>query len=521
MTSGEKMVGQMAGLGDDQVTYLGRSEYKRTALIPIRKRGKMAPTAGRYDCIVIGGGLGGMVCSLALLKRGKRVLLLEKGHMVGGCQGYFTRKGFLFEACLHSVAETHVGGPVMKVLSSLDMKILPSFVQFDPSLPFIFPDAAYAVPKGKKNYLALLKKLFSEETDGIEKIFRKMDDIYDGIGKLPEVIPSVERYSGKVFQELLDECINNKRLKAIISGFWGYLGIPPSRASALILSGFNGSICNHGNYLPEGGITHLVKPLADSIRGKGGEIRLKSPVKKIVLKEGRATGVILENGEEVEGRAVVSNVDANLTFFSMVGEENLPIAFADRLKQLTPTLSAFSVYLGIEGDTAIPSGLCPANLVYPSDDMDAQYEAILKGDIERMPYVISIPTLVNPSLSPAGHHIVTLFAPMPYRIKDFGGWEEKKPEITERLIKVAEGVIPGLRQIIVVKDSASPDTLFRYTGNAMGAVGGWDYTPHSLANRPANETPIKNLWLTGHWTNPGVGIHGVIQSGYMTANLIP
>jgi phytoene dehydrogenase-like protein len=481
----------------------------------------MASVKNEYDCIIIGGGLGGMICALTLLKRGKGVLLLERGRTLGGCQAYFKRKGFLFEACLHSVAETYDNGPVMNILNSLDLETIPSFVQFDPSFCFVFPDATYAVPREKKEYMGMLFRLFPSETGGIEKIFRIMDDIYAGLGKLPEVVPVIAEYSGKVFQDLLDECVSDNRLQAILSGFWGYLGSPPSKTSALILSGFNGSICNFGNYLPKGGITHVIDPLAKAISDKGGDVRLKSSVEKILLEEGRAAGVVLENGQIIKGRSVISNVDASTTFHKMLGEENLPVEFVNQLKTMRPTLSAFSVYLGVKDGYVIPDNLCPANLVYPSDDLEAQYEAILNGDLEKMPYVFSIPTMVNPSLAPEGHHIINLFTPMPYHVPGFKDWKAEKEGFVKRFVKLTEKVLPGLGSHIVVSDAATPDTLIRYTGNTKGAVGGWDYTPHTIANRPSSKTPITDLWLTGHWTNPGVGIHGVIQSGYITGNLIP
>ena len=204
----------------------------------------------------------------------------------------------------------------------------------------------------------------------------------------------------------------------------------------------------------------------------------------------------------------------------MIGEEYLPSDYQGQLKELNPTLSAFSVYLGVKDDNLIPDGFSVANLIYPDNDLDHQYRAILKGEIEEMPLVVSIPTLVNKDLAPPGHHILSIFTAIPYRLAGMNSWRERKEEYTERLISQLEKWMPGLRQNIVVKEAASPDTLLRYTGNREGAVGGWDYTPHSIFNRPANKTPIAGLWLTGHWTAPGVGVHGTIQSGCLTASLI-
>lgn len=471
------------------------------------------------DSIVIGGGLAGLTCANALLNRGKSVCLFEKEPRVGGCQTDFRRNGFTFESCLHSVAETYEGGPVVNVLKSIGVEV-PSFVRLDPAFCYVFPDRTYAVPRKIRDYKDLLKREFPQEVAGIDRIFRVMDQIYVGLGKLPEVTPIIGDSAGLVFQDLLERFLKDRKLQAVISGFWGYLGIPPSKVSSLVLSGFNASVCNHGNYFPVKGIPGILEPLRRGITGRGGSIFTNSGVSKIIMENGKARGVVLKSGDSIRGKAIISNVDALTTLFDMVGEEHLPPEYSERLRGLKPTLSALSVYLGIRNDIPLPKNLSVANLVYPSYDMESQYEAIKRVHIEEMPYALSIPTMVNPSVAPAGRHIVSLFMAVPYRLPDGSAWREKKAWYTDRFVKLAGKVIPGLEGMILAKDSATPDTLVRYTGNSYGAVGGWDYTPESIAHRPGNGTPVDGLWLTGHWTVPGVGIHGVIQSGFITASLV-
>jgi phytoene dehydrogenase-like protein len=471
-----------------------------------------------YDAIIIGGGLGGLTCALGLIQKGMRVRVFEKEPKVGGCQASFKRKGFFFESCMHSVAETYAGGPVLTALAAVGLDPLPEFVRLDPSFCFIFPDTNYAVPAEVSDYKSLLREEFPQDTQGIERIFDTMTAVYEGLGRLPEITPVIARYNGSVFQEILDECLTHPRLKAVISGFWGYLGLPPSRTSALILSAFNASICNHGNYFPSGGITVLVDNMLAAIRQKGGEVSCKTPVEKILMRSGRACGVCLSGGEEMFADVIISNIDATATLFNMVGEDYLPPEFASRVKSLAPTLSAFSVYLGISGKD-LPENVSVANLIYPGDNMEQQYEAILKGDLDSMPWVVSIPTLAAPQMAPPGHHILSLFAPIPYRLPGMTDWRERKIEYTERFIRLASAVFPGLEKRIVVTDAATPDTLVRYTGNREGALG-WNYTPEGISGRPDNASPVPGLWLTGHWTVPGVGVHGAVQSGFITSQAV-
>jgi prolycopene isomerase len=476
----------------------------------------------KYDAIVIGGGLAGLTCSLALVNKGKRVRLIEKMPVVGGYQGYFQRKGFFFEPCFHSVTEASPDGVVTRALNSLNLREPPSFVKLDPTARIIFPDETFTMPSNREDYQALLKKKFPNQTAGIEKIFRTMSEIYEGFKRLPETTPALERYRGKVFQHILDEFISDKRLMVIISAFWGYLGVPPTRASAPLFSAFFASLYTVGSYFPLGGITRLVNLLEQTIRERGGEITLKCPAQKILIEDGKVCGVLLEHGEEIRGDAIISNIDALTTFFQMIGEQYLPPDFVLQLKKLQTTPSSFSVFLGVKNGGVIPKNSAAANIiVFPEGDFKSHHEAIREGKLENAPYCLAIPTLIDSSLAPPGHHIVSLHTAIPYRPEGITHWKEKKEHYTEKLIDLAEKIIPGLRKYIVVKEAATPDTLVRFTGNSRGAVGGWDYTPDTDEHRPGNKTPLEGLWLTGHWTFPGVGVHNVIQSGCLTASLIP
>ncbi len=222
-----------------------------------------------YDTIVIGGGFAGLTCALTLIRRGKRVRLLEKIHMLGGNQTYFKRKGFHFEPNIHSVAEAGEGGLVTQTLASLGMKKPVSFIKLDPGACFIYP------------------------------------------------------YQKIVLPTSLDEFISHPLLQSVIAGFWAW-GFPPTEVSGLVYSTLTYSLCGKCNFLPESGIHSLLKLLEEEIKEGGGEISLNSPVDKILIEEGKVYGVKLENGETIEAGAVVSNADANTTLFHMVGEDRLP-----------------------------------------------------------------------------------------------------------------------------------------------------------------------------------------------------
>lgn len=480
----------------------------------------MSQPEQKYDAIIIGGGLAGLTCALTLIRRGKKIILLERMHMVGGCQGSFKRGDFLFEPNIHSVAEAGENGIVNLTLASLGMKETPSFSQLHPNAHLIFPDESFDIPAELGEYLSSLRQKFPKEASAIDEIFKTMSDIYEGIVRYRGKAPIIGQHAGKVFQQLLDEFISDRRLQLIISGFWGW-GFPPSRVSALLFSTLTYSLCAKGNYFPRRGISSLIKLLEKEISEGGGEIFLNSPVKEILIKNEKACGVLLESGEQIESTAIVSNIDAITTFFQMIGEQHLPTDFVSQLRTLEPALSCFNVLLGIKNGKMIPEDFATNNFVYPNYDFKVQYEAIMNGEIENAPYCITIPTKINPSLAPAGHHIITLYTPIAYRPKGIDDWNKKKDEYTARFIKMAGEVIPGLKQHIVELDTTTPDTLERFTGNSKGAIAGWNYTPFTDIARPQNKTPIDGLWLAGHWTLPGPGTHSAIPSGCITAAMIP
>ncbi len=252
----------------------------------------------------------------------------------------------------------------------------------------------------------------------------------------------------------------------------------------------------------------------------GGEIRKKCSVVSISVQGGRVAGVVLENGETIRAEAVVSNADARTTLFSLVGESNLPASYTERLRAIRPMCSSFNVFLGVKAEGLDLEAKAPAICCLPHDDLERQYEAMQKGEIEKNNFWIGIPTLTNPFMAPEGHHLIVLYITVPYRLPGID-WRQSKEAFTRRAIEQAEKVIPGLKRNIVLMEAATPDTLVRYTGNTEGAVAGWECSPEADALRPENRTPIEGLFLAGHWTIPGPGTGSAMQSGMIAASLIP
>ncbi len=154
---------------------------------------------------------------------------------------------------------------------------------------------------------------------------------------------------------------------------------------------------------------------------------------------------------------------------------------------------------------------------YRSWSHDETYRQVFAGQPSGLS--ISVPTLVDSSLAPVGEHIVTATTLIPY---DLGAsWRTEKARYADRLLEELEAVFPGVRAHITFAEGASPRTMERYTLNLTGAIYGWEVSPKQVGRRRLpHVTPIRGLYLSGHWTQPGGGVYGVVASGLETARVV-
>ena len=266
-----------------------------------------------------------------------------------------------------------------------------------------------------------------------------------------------------------------------------------------------------------------------ALRKYGGELQLGTKVTKILVENNTATGVETAKGNKISAKYVVSNVDARQTFLRLIGSEKLSSKFLNRLEQMEPSISFLQVFLGVDMNLKEKGIIEHETIWYSSYDLDYVYNSCLQGKFEEGGGICT-PTLLDPSLAPENQHTISLIFPIPYDYKE--NWETEngkrgssynklKNEEMHRLIKTAERFIPELSKHIVFSEAATPLTLERYTENYKGAGYGWAQTPgQSGLGRLQPKTPIKNLYLAGHWASPGGGTITVALSGRNIAEMI-
>lgn len=463
------------------------------------------PSIGRgglqksYDVVVVGAGIGGLVCGAFLAKKGKKVLVVEQHSLPGGYCTSFKRNGFIFDSAVH-----HIGGCgrysiVGRCLKELGLEM--DFFRLDPMDSLFFPSFSIDIPAHLEDYITLLEKRYREER--IEKFFQDFIRLYRAIINESVDSPTLSRYSRLTYGEMLDSYFENEELKSVLAGQWGYLGSPAPEVSSIGMCQMLVNYLRDGAYYPRGGTQRFADGFARALADSGGELLLSCKAEEILLQGKRARGVRLEESGEVLADCVVSNVDTRQTFFNLI-REGVDREYLGKIKDMKESPSYFLLYLGLG----------------PEVDLRGFRRGFYHGPNNQWKY-ISAPTKVDPSLAPPGRQIITVVATLEERYEEVKDWKALKDRLTKDTINYLEGIVPNLSKHIEVIEAATPKTLERYTLNSRGAAYGWAVTLEQTGTgRLGNRTPIENLYLAGHWTNPGPGICAVVSSGWRVANLI-
>jgi len=325
----------------------------------------------------------------------------------------------------------------------------------------------------------------------------------------------------------LDQWFETDVLKATMSasGIIGtFLGVRSPGTAYVLLHHYMGEI--DGAFrswgLVRGGTGSISNAIASSAREAGAEIRTEAPVTKIIIQNGQAKGVALENGDEIQARVVSSGVDPRLTFIKMAGPENLPDDFVEDLKRYKFRGSSGKVNLALDGlpDFTCLSGSGPhlrgAISISPSVEyMERAYDEAKYGRFSRRPYIdIVIPSLTDPTVAPPGKHVMSCFVQYaPYHLTE-GNWEEKREEFGNTVIDTIAEYAPNFRDIILHRQVLTPLDIERRFGLSEGNIFQGELSLEQLFFlRPVPGwaqygTPIRNLYMCGSATHPGGGIMG-------------
>ncbi len=508
----------------------------------------------RYDAIVIGGGHNGLTCAAYLAKAGRKTLVLERRHVLGGA----------------AVTEEVFPGFKFSVCSYVVSLLRPEIIR-DLDLPAhgleLLPLDGTLTPMLNGDYLWRMND-HNRSRREIARHSRKDADAYDDygmamveMGRFAKPILSMTppdpmsldprglldllsvgkrfrgmRYHDKVNQvqlltmsavDFLDQWFETDALKATMSasGIIGtFLGVRSPGTAYVLLHHYMGEI--DGAFrswgLSRGGTGAVSNAIAGAARRFGAEIRTEAPVARILTRAGRATGVALANGDEIQADVVVSSVDPRLTFERFMDTKELPDEFMEGVRRYKYRGSSGKVNLALD---ALPDFTClpgpgehlrGAISISPSVDyMERAYDEAKHGAFSSRPYIdMVIPTLSDSSLAPPGKHVMSCFVQYaPYHLKAGDVWDDARREaFGDAVIDAIAVHAPNIRNIIRHRQVLTPLDIEREFGLSEGNIFQGELSLEQLFFlRPVPgwaqyATPIQKLYMCGSATHPGGGI---------------
>jgi phytoene dehydrogenase-like protein len=508
----------------------------------------------RFDAVVIGGGHNGLTTAAYLARAGKKVVVLEKRHVLGGA----ATTEEIFPGFRFSVASYVVSLLRPEIIRELELpkhglEILPLDGTFTP----LDDDYLWRVNDHGKT-MRELRRWSKNDAEAYEEYGQLMVEMARFIKPILSVVPPdpgqvrpmqwlplvglakkfrdlPERHQAVFVQlmtmsaaDFLDQWFETDPLKATMSasGIIGtFQGVRSPGTAYVLLHHYMGEI--DGAFrawgIPRGGTGGVSNAIASAARAAGVEIRLQAPVHHVRVEGDRATGVVLESGEEISASTVLSSVDAHQTFLNLLEPGHLPSEFEEEVRRYKFRGSSGKVNLALD---ALPNFTCLPGVgehlrgaisFSPAVDyMERAYDDAKYGHFSRRPYIDTIiPTLVDPSMAPPGKHVMSCFVQYaPYHLAE-GEWDDEAREaFGETVIDTIAERAPNIRDIILHKQVLTPLDIERDFGLTEGNIFQGELSLEQLFfNRPVPgwaryRTPIKDLWMCGSATHPGGGIMG-------------
>src|SRR5262245_59794553 len=517
-----------------------------------------AESPNRYDAIVIGGGHNGLVAAAYLARAGKRTVVLERRHIVGGAAVTEQPWGPQYKVTMLSYVVSLLSPSIMR---DLDLerhgyKVYPQGPYFVP-----YPDGrSLQLPSDPARRHAEIAEFSRADAEAIDRWDAWLHGLADVLGPLLTAVPprlgstrpkdlldqaqlawklkglgvrgvaDVTRLSSMSVADLLEDFFESPQMQGVlsVSGVIGTWAGPRSPGTAFVMAHHqigdvgDGQLGSWG--FPAGGMGGLTAAIASAARSFGAEIRTESPVDRITTSGGRVTGVGLDGGEELSAPIVVTTAHPNISFLRLIDRDALPTEFVADIERWNTRSGTVKVNVAVDRIPEFTSkpGFDPEVhggtivLARSLDEVETAFQDAVAGRGAARRFAdICIPSVFDPTLAPEDHHIVSMFTQWVPHSWAAEPMTRELDAYADRLVDTVDEVAPGFKSSILHRTVIGPHELEHEYGLVGGNIFHGELSPNQLFHlRPAAgyadfRTPIGGLYQAGSATHGGGGVTGI------------
>ena len=324
--------------------------------------------------------------------------------------------------------------------------------------------------------------------------------------------------------DIVDEIFTDPKLKAVLTVYWGYLGLPPGRLSFAYLALLFWAYIEFKAYHVKGGSQAMSEAIFNKFLSYGGSARFNTGASAIKVENGRVQAVVTDDGDEISCNYVVSNISTIQTYLGLIGRDKAPEEALYEMRGRNISTSAYTLYVGFDAEPRDLGITESTNFLLSSLDVsDGILERMRRPEITDELLVLSCYDVADPEFSPPGTcqaNIVTLKYGEPWLRIPPTQYQNTKMKIAENMLRRVEEIFPGCRSHIEEVEAASPLTHMRYLGHPYGAVYGFEHYPKdTMLFAPGRRSPIKGLYFASGWAGDA-GFQPTLEAGKTAAGSI-